>query len=135
MVRDLVYSALFWSILEYYRNRAVKGEYRAQRKSNDFTWKNFSVNLIPGFVIASMVSALTTPLDTLKTRVQSEGRTNYLIVKGISDIYKAEGLPGLFAGVQWRVVKNSLHSSIYIFLYEWYLRSVACQDVLIANIA
>ena len=75
MVRDLVYSALFWSILEYYRNRAVQGEYRAQRKIKDFTWRNFTVNLIPGFVIASMVSALTTPLDTLKTRVQSKGIT------------------------------------------------------------
>ena len=81
LVRDLVYSALFWPLLEAYRNWASNGEYRRKiKREDDFTWKNFTVNLLPGFVLSSLVATATTPLDTLKTRVQSEGITDYKIV-------------------------------------------------------
>lgn len=88
LCRDMIYSALFWSALEGYRNHAVGGEYRNKlTKDQGFSWKNFTVNLLPGFFIGAGVSALTTPLDTLKTRVQSQGTKNYNIMEGILDIY------------------------------------------------
>jgi hypothetical protein len=80
------------------------------------------------------VSAVTTPLDTLKTRVQSKGITKYGILSGILNIYKAEGLAGLFSGVEMRVLKNSLHTSIYLFIYEWYMRRITPGDSLMANL-
>jgi hypothetical protein len=80
------------------------------------------------------MSAITTPLDTLKTRIQSQGITEYKIIKGIQKIYKNEGLTGLFAGVQWRVLKNSIHGSLYLFIYEWYMQSINYSDVFGSNI-
>lgn len=41
---------------------------------------------------------MTTPLDTVKTRIQSQGITKYKIVKSIVDIYRKEGYLGLFYG-------------------------------------
>lgn len=41
-------------------------------------------NMLPGFFLGMLVSGITTPLDTLKTRVQTEGIQKYSITKGIS---------------------------------------------------
>lgn len=90
--------------------------------------------MLPGFIFAGFCSAITTPLDTLKTRVQSSGMKDYKILKGMADIYLREGIKGLFAGVQWRVLKNSSHTSMYLFLYEWYMKRVCSTDMLIANL-
>lgn len=95
--------------------------------------KNFTTNLVPGFLIASLASAVTTPLDTLKTRVQSQGLKDYLIIEGLKTIYDREGLKGLLYGVQWRVLKNSIHTSLYLFIYEWYMRSIVNNDWLITS--
>ena len=76
-------------------------------------------------VLGALMSGLTTPLDTLKTRIQSKGITNYSVVQSIKEIYSKEGALGLFSGVQWRMLKNSLHSSLYLAIYEWYMSSLA----------
>jgi uncharacterized membrane protein (DUF4010 family) len=57
-------------------------------ENGTFTWKNFSLNMLPGFTFGMLVSAVTTPMDTLKTRIQSQGITDYKIMKGIVKIYK-----------------------------------------------
>jgi hypothetical protein len=57
------------------------------------------INVVPGFAFGMLVSGVTTPMDTLKTRIQSQGITDYKIIKGIHSIYRKEGLLGLFSGV------------------------------------
>lgn len=80
LLRDIIYSGLFWSLLEGYRNKLVGGEYRQKiEKDSDFNMKNFTVNLIPAFIIGAFVSAVTTPLDTLKTRIQTKSIKCYNI--------------------------------------------------------
>jgi len=88
LARDMINSTLFWSMLEGYRNSVVGGEYRgALGKKEGFSWKNFSINLMPGFMIGAFASAITTPFDTVKTRVQSQGIKNYQIISSIIKIY------------------------------------------------
>ena len=41
-------------------------------------------NMLPGFFLGMLVAGLTTPLDTLKTRVQTKGIQKYSIIKGIT---------------------------------------------------
>lgn len=55
-------------------------------------------------------------------------------MSSIVDIYRKEGLKGLFSGVKLRVMKNSLHTSLYLFMYEWYLNKVNGMDALTAVI-
>lgn len=57
------------------------------------------LNMIPGFIFGMVVSAITTPMDTLKTRIQSQGIERYKIIAGVREIYKREGWTGLFSGV------------------------------------
>ncbi len=40
--------------------------------------------MLPGFLFGMLVSAVTTPMDTLKTRIQSQGIKDYKIVKGVA---------------------------------------------------
>ena len=80
------------------------------------------------------MSAITTPLDTLKTRIQSKSIDNYKIPSSIVEIYRREGYKGLFAGMKLRVMKNSLHTSLYLFIYEWYLNKVSIRDAIRATI-
>lgn len=92
--------------------------------------KNFTLNLLPAFLLGAAVSAITTPLDTLKTRVQSKSITNYSVINSIGEIYRKEGVKGLFSGVKLRMMKNSLHLSLYLFMYEWYLNKVSVRDAI-----
>jgi len=46
------------------------------------------MNLVPGLLFGGLVSAITTPLDTLKTRVQTNNIKEYEILKDIWKIYK-----------------------------------------------
>ena len=39
------------------------------------------------------------------------------ILKSIENIYNKEGIVGLFSGVEFRVVKVSLHTTLYVMIY------------------
>lgn len=46
------------------------------------------INVLPGFVLGMIVSGITTPMDALKTRIQSQGIVKYKIINGILEIYR-----------------------------------------------
>ena len=78
--------------------------------------------MLPAFLIAGAISAVLTPIDTLKTRIQSQTIKNYSIVRGVREIQVKEGSIGLFSGVEWRVLRNGLQSGIYMYVYELMVR-------------
>jgi hypothetical protein len=80
--------------------------------------------LLPALFSGSLISAITTPVDTIKTRLQSSAQTNPSIIKELKNIYKNEGMIGLFSGVHFRVLKNSIHSSLYIGLFEFSMNKI-----------
>jgi hypothetical protein len=41
-------------------------------------------------------------------------------------------MKGLFSSVKLRMMKNSLHTSLYLFMYEWHLKQVNPLDALTA---
>ena len=79
--------------------------------------------------LSAVLSGLTTPLDTLKTRIQSKGIKKYSISDSLAEIYRLEGFGGLFSGVHWRMLRNSLQTALFIFLYEWYMREIAGEKI------
>ena len=85
--------------------------------------------MLPAFVFGAITSTLTTPLDTLKTRVQSQGIKKYSIVNGLRDIYLREGLVGLFSGVEWRILRNGGQTALYMYIYELMIKKVSARDI------
>ena len=131
MMRDLTYSCLFWLSVETIRNYLVGKEYRngltMTAKGNRDIKEIMYANVIPGFVSAGLISILTTPMDTVKTRIQSGVvlEEKYSLIKQLKNIYVKEGLTGVFSGVQYRAFKNSISSPVYITMYEYLLGKIS----------
>ena len=89
MVRDLSYSLLFWITLEHVRNYFIGSVYRDKVKgSNHSSQEIFRYNLLPAVITGSIISTITTPIDTIKTRLQSSAKLNSSIIKELRSIYK-----------------------------------------------
>ena len=130
LVRDLSYSMLFWLTLESVRNYFIGTDYRKKLKESHHTSKEiFELNLLPALISGSLISMITTPVDTIKTRLQSSAEINPSIIKWMINIYKVEGMMGLFSGVHFRVLKNSIHSSLYISLFEFSMNKLSKKRV------
>lgn len=67
---------------------------------------------------AAVATFLTNPIDVVKTRVQSKSLGNVSTLKEIVKIARTEGVKGLYLGIPLRMLKTSLHLSIYLTLYE-----------------
>ena len=80
--------------------------------------KSLTANLLAGGLGGGLIACLTTPLDTVKTRIQSGMHLEPTIWKQILGIYQREGLSGLFSGVHYRTLKSSSHSALYLVVYE-----------------
>lgn len=114
--RDVLYSMICWAIIESLRNKmAGEGEYRAKQKSSSDILK---LNTLTGLVGATVASIITNPIDVVKTRLQSKSLSTKSTWKDIRRIARLEGIKGLSLGVQLRILKSSLHLSVYLTLYE-----------------
>ena len=108
----MIFSAMFWSTVEAIRNSYSGIEYRGSQKDG-----NFYANASAGIIAGGFVASVTTPLDTIKTRIQSGMHLEGSIVNQIKLIYLREGLKSLFAGVYLRTIKSSLHGTTYLIFY------------------
>ena len=81
------------------------------------------ITVIPALFGSLIASFCTTPLDTLKTRLQSG--IEYKAVSGIKNqiqhIYNIEGAAGLYYGVQHRLSRSVISTILYLSLYEYFL--------------
>ena len=98
------------------------GEYRSFQTSESKLLYN---NIIPAFISGSVISALTTPLDTIKTRIQSGVDLKGSIRSQLAEMHKREGWAGFFSGVHYRVARNTLGACIYIPTYEYMLQRLS----------
>ena len=116
LIRDAIYSCLLWFTLEKVRNSVVGGEYR-YNKHRKSSRQVLYENVIPSGVAGSLISALTTPIDNLKTRIQSGIKCEGSLWKELGKIFRREGYFGLFSGVQYRVARNTIGTTIYVTSY------------------
>ncbi|CCH42621.1 putative mitochondrial carrier [Wickerhamomyces ciferrii] len=175
LCRDLPFSALQFAFYEKFREYAffTKG---LNSKVDDLT---IDLELLTGAAAGGLAGTLTTPLDVIKTRIQTQNPStipsphstsssihiqqpqqqnnqsqhssnnkiksptkipskNYTIpstaqpailntssiIRGLSIVYKTEGIVGLFSGVGPRLVWTSVQSSIMLLLYQVALRTL-----------
>lgn len=127
LVRDLPFSALQFTFYEKFRQWAFILEGKLVHK-DDITVIN---EIITGAAAGGLAGIITTPLDVIKTRLQTQypaskestgaARASVLtnsIAKNLQLIYQRESAWNLFNGVGPRFVWTSVQSSIMLLLYQ-----------------
>lgn len=139
MFRDLPFSALQFAFYEKFRQLAIY-----YNRSDDLP---VPIELLTGASAGGLAGILTTPLDVIKTRIQTATTTTVAAAaaaasslkipekpvkpglwsgllqksstaKALSSIYKYEGILGLFSGVGPRFIWTGIQSSIMLLLYQ-----------------
>ncbi|ODV93769.1 hypothetical protein PACTADRAFT_71693 [Pachysolen tannophilus NRRL Y-2460] len=125
LFRDLPFSALQFAFYEKFRDYAFEFS-MANRQQEELS---IPYELITGAAAGGLAGIITTPLDVIKTRVQTQNPSASLsskaitIFKGLLVVYRSEGFVGLFSGVGPRFIWTSIQSSIMLFLYQISLRA------------
>lgn len=120
LFRDLPFSALQFAFYEKFRQWAII--YNASNQSDDLP---ILMELLTGASAGGLAGILTTPLDVIKTRIQTTSTTSHIqasTLGALKSIYKNEGVLGLFSGVGPRFIWTGVQSSIMLLLYQISLR-------------
>lgn len=136
LFRDLPFSALQFAFYERFRQLAIY-----YNQSSDLA---IPLELFVGAAAGGVAGTLTTPLDVIKTRIQTatvdssagnssipqtqsvKTTTNFITnllnksstIKALGSIYKNEGILGMFSGVGPRFIWTGIQSSIMLLLYQ-----------------
>lgn len=131
LFRDLPFSALQFTFYENFRNAA----YTLSKKDKAEPLST-ALELLTGAAAGGLAGVLTTPPDTVKTRMQTQNGSNGNVMlkstslcQNLLTIYRSQGLAGLFSGVGPRFVWTSVQSSVMLLLYQVCLRSLSSQEV------
>jgi solute carrier family 25 iron transporter 28/37 len=91
------------------------------------------VHMLAGAVAGAVASSVTTPLDVIKTLLQTRGSSNDLQIRNATGfkeaagiIYDRHGVKGFFRGFRPRVLTNMPSTAISWSVYEyfkWFLAS------------
>lgn len=136
LFRDLPFSALQFAFYEKFRQLAI---YYNHKDSDLPVW----LELATGAAAGGLAGTLTTPLDVIKTRIQTAtGPSSHeftpLVPKNsfdkflhksstynaLASIYKNEGILGAFSGVGPRFIWTGIQSSIMLLLYQVSLKKL-----------
>ncbi|KAG2234845.1 mitochondrial carrier domain-containing protein [Thamnidium elegans] len=123
ILRDVPYSALQFAFYEQFKKFAKTNLVEPGQKLP------LGIDLLTGSFAGGIAGAVTTPLDVVKTLLQTQPTdkksTKDLITKHYSGIiegliwnYKNQGLAGLFRGIGPRVFWTSLQSAVMFVIYE-----------------
>ncbi|XP_010915702.1 mitochondrial carrier protein MTM1 isoform X2 [Elaeis guineensis] len=117
LARDVPFSAICWSTLEPIR-RSLLGLVGEEGNAASVIGANFSA----GFVAGSFAAAATCPLDVAKTRRQIEKDPAKVLKmttrRTLAEIWRKEGVKGLFTGVGPRVGRAGPSVGIVVSFYE-----------------
>lgn len=136
LFRDVPFSALQLAFYERFRLLAIM----CNGDSDDLA---LAAELLTGAAAGGLAGTLTTPLDVIKTRIQtttldtagtrqdtatSAGRgsfvTRFSVLNALYSIYRAEGVVGMFSGVGPRFIWTGVQSSIMLLLYQMSLKKL-----------
>ncbi|CAN3359095.1 mitochondrial magnesium exporter 1 [Diutina catenulata] len=133
LFRDLPFSALQFAFYEKFRQWAIY----ANGGSRDLS---VAAELGTGAAAGALAGTLTTPLDVIKTRIQTATTTptdgkllqtanpltrmvmRSTTARAMMSIYATEGVFGVFSGVGPRCIWTGVQSSIMLLLYQVFLK-------------
>ncbi|KAL3803523.1 hypothetical protein HJC23_014071 [Cyclotella cryptica] len=128
LLRDVSFSALYFFCLEQFRtklnelNGLGRREYSAQHGMPVPLSITITHNFLSGAAAATVATLLTGPFDVVKTRRQmvrnGHIQRNHSTLALMKNIYKHEGIAGLWKGNQARMAKVVPANAIMISCYE-----------------
>ncbi|WOL08299.1 hypothetical protein Cni_G17052 [Canna indica] len=117
LARDVPFSSICWSTLEPIRRRLL-GLVAEDGNAASVLGANF----LAGYVAGSLAAAATCPLDVAKTRRQIESDPDRMLKTTtrhtLAEVWRREGLKGLFTGVGPRVARAGPSVGIVVSFYE-----------------
>ncbi|EDO17830.1 hypothetical protein Kpol_1043p20 [Vanderwaltozyma polyspora DSM 70294] len=140
LARDLPFSALQFAFYEKFRQLA----FNIENKNIKEDALSITSEILTGASAGGLAGIITTPLDVVKTRVQTQQSykgelrvidlnattqskpstlTNSMI-QSLRTVYRTEGITGYFSGVGPRFIWTSVQSSIMLLLYQVLLRGI-----------
>ncbi|SCU89965.1 LANO_0D07052g1_1 [Lachancea nothofagi CBS 11611] len=100
--------------------------------------QNVAVNVVSGATSGIIGAIMGSPLFLIKTRMQSYSsavqigqQTHYTSIgNGLSSIYRAEGVKGLFRGVDAAIMRTGAGSSVQLPIYNTAKRFLLQHDIM-----
>lgn len=122
LIRDLPFSALQFAFYEKFHQWAQE----FVGKNNDM---GIGLELGTGALAGGLSGVITTPLDVVKTRIQTQhhdgsasrsqpATLSNSTIGALRTVYKLEGPAGVFSGVGPRLFWTSIQSSIMLLIYQ-----------------
>jgi hypothetical protein len=122
LFRDLPFSALQFAFYEKFRQWAILYQ-RANTTAGASEDLHIAAELGTGAAAGGLAGVLTTPLDVIKTRIQTAATSvPQSTMQALRSIYANEGVLGMFSGVGPRFIWTGVQSSIMLLLYQVSLR-------------
>lgn len=112
MLRDMPFSAVQFAAYEQVKALLL---WQLPRPGNELS--SFESGF-GGAMAGMLAGAVTTPLDVVKTFMQTRGHRTMPVSVAIATVLRAEGPAGLLRGVVPRVLWTAPQGSILFFVYE-----------------
>mmetsp|Transcript_5698 Transcript_5698/g.13216 ORF Transcript_5698/g.13216 Transcript_5698/m.13216 type:complete len:337 (-) Transcript_5698:345-1355(-) len=125
LLRNIPSAAIRFTTFE-----ALKAHLGCNTTSAQGTWRMMAAGAASGL----LASSLTTPMDVIKTRIASGALDRELgIVRNLGKVLAEEGVSGLFAGLQGRIVWSMLFSAVGFTTFEYLKAQLGVTDELEAE--
>jgi solute carrier family 25 protein 44 len=124
-------SAIWWSAYGGWQTFLWKTVDRIQdRKAAEHRTEGqlLAVEVVAGVLTGCTSASLTTPLDVVKTRLQTRGSSTSTWRGTAAELIKNEGPKGLFRGVAPRMVSTSIWGTVMVTTYEFLKRLCMLKD-------
>lgn len=118
-------SALYFTSLNALRQEAARGGPLASNSSSALPKLSHTANLLTGAVARTAAGFVMMPVTVLKVRYESDYYAYRSLGSAARDIFRTEGVRGLFAGFGATAVRDAPYAGIYVAFYEQLKRSIS----------
>lgn len=118
LMRDAPFSAIYWFGYENVKSFLLERIHYSEAL----------VHFLSGALSGTFAAILTTPMDVIKTQIQSTTTGKKRIMETAQTIIRQDGMPGFFRGVTPRVSKVAPACAIMITCYEFFKHLFAKQN-------
>lgn len=124
-IRDAPYAGLYVLFYEQLKKRLSLLSQKVPEPGEVFKMKSStsaSINFGSGILAAGLATAITTPFDAIKTRIQVRPREYHNMVHATRKMLREAGLKSLFDGLGLRMGRKAVSSALAWTLYEELIR-------------